>query len=256
MTIQQMPLIKGTGKNFQDADYIDAIPVNVLAVPKPILNANGYMRSFPGIDKLADVAGTSRGVQYNVHESAVYRVMGGKLYKGTTEVGDVSGSERVSMACSINSQAVAASGKMTLYRYDGTVKTLDNWPAEVVEKEGYERDVKEWDHKAGNTDYILLKEDDLPGEITITITPTTSAGVTGEPFVIRESQWGLQLSQENPGGGKPYITALVVKGNKIKGGKVTLEYTFHGTGDVSHFTKSVAAALFFDGTRAPWPFIS
>ncbi|HBA9007420.1 TPA: hypothetical protein J1260_004582, partial [Escherichia coli] len=31
MPVQQLPLIKGTGKDFAEADYIDAIPVNMLA---------------------------------------------------------------------------------------------------------------------------------------------------------------------------------------------------------------------------------
>ncbi|EFK2864881.1 hypothetical protein A8526_003795 [Escherichia coli] len=39
--------------------------------------------------------GISRGVEYNMAQSAVYRVCGGKLYKGESEVGDVAGSGRV-----------------------------------------------------------------------------------------------------------------------------------------------------------------
>lgn len=31
MPIQQLPLIKGVGKNFKTADYIDYLPVNMLA---------------------------------------------------------------------------------------------------------------------------------------------------------------------------------------------------------------------------------
>lgn len=60
MPIQQPPLMKGSGKNFRDADYVDLLPVNMLATPKQVLNSNGYLRSFPGIDKRSDVAGVSR----------------------------------------------------------------------------------------------------------------------------------------------------------------------------------------------------
>ncbi|ELY2818843.1 packaged DNA stabilization protein [Cronobacter dublinensis] len=129
MPIQQLPLMKGTGKDYRNVDYVDLLPVNMLATPKEVLGSNGYLRSFPGIVKVQDVAGASRGVMYNSHESAVYRVCGTSLYKSGEYVGEVKGAGRVSMACSYNSQAVAANGTMTLFRYDGTIKTLSNWPA-------------------------------------------------------------------------------------------------------------------------------
>lgn len=128
MPIQQLPLMKGVGKEFTNADYVDFLPVNMLATPKEVLNSNGYMRSFPGINKLQDVAGVSRGAMFNTHENAVYRVCGPKLYKSGVESGDVAGSGRVSMACSYNSQAVGINGGITLFRYDATVKNMSNWP--------------------------------------------------------------------------------------------------------------------------------
>ena len=66
MPIQQLPLMKGVGKDFRNADYIDYLPVNMLATPKEILNSSGYLRSFPGIAKRSDVNGVSRGVEYNM----------------------------------------------------------------------------------------------------------------------------------------------------------------------------------------------
>ncbi|MDE9455556.1 packaged DNA stabilization protein [Xenorhabdus bovienii] len=129
MPIQQLPLMKGTGKDYRSADYVDLLPVNMLATPKEILGASGYLRSFPGITKRADVTGISRGAEFNTKQSAVYRVLGNKLYRGANAIGDVTGSSRVSMAHSYNSQGVAANGVMSLYRYDGTVKRLENWPA-------------------------------------------------------------------------------------------------------------------------------
>lgn len=127
MPIQQLPLMKGVGKDFTNADYVDFLPVNMLATPKEVLNSNGYLRSFPGIKKRQDVSGVSRGAIYNTHENAVYRVCGNKLYKSGDPVGDIAGSARVSMACSYNSQGVGANGTMTLFRSDGTTKTLSNW---------------------------------------------------------------------------------------------------------------------------------
>lgn len=129
MPIQQLPLMKGTGKDYRNADYIDFLPVNMIATPKEVVGANGYLRSFPGIVKASDVDGISRGVIYNSHESSVYRVCGNKIYKDGSEQGEVPGRSRVSLACSYNSQAVGANGTMTLFRYDGNVKTLSNWDA-------------------------------------------------------------------------------------------------------------------------------
>ena len=63
-------------------------------------------------------------------QNAVYRVCGGKLYKGESEVGDVAGSGRVSMAHGRTSQAVGVNGQLVEYRYDGTVKTVSNWPTD------------------------------------------------------------------------------------------------------------------------------
>lgn len=131
MPIQKLPLAKGLGKDYRNADYVDLLPVNMLATPKEVLNASGYLRSFPGLAKRSDVSGASRGVEYNTVENVPYRVAGSKLYKGKTSRGDVSGQGRVSMAHSATSQSVAANGVMTLYRYDGTNKTLQNWPEEV-----------------------------------------------------------------------------------------------------------------------------
>ncbi|MCG3463451.1 packaged DNA stabilization protein gp10 [Xenorhabdus bovienii] len=129
MPIQQLPLMKGTGKDYRSADYVDLLPVNMLATPKEILGSSGYLRSFPGITKRTDVTGISRGAEFNTKESAVYRVLGSKLYKSNNAIGDVSGSGRISMAHSYNSQTVAANGVMSLYFYNGAVKRLENWPA-------------------------------------------------------------------------------------------------------------------------------
>ncbi|MFU0055323.1 packaged DNA stabilization protein, partial [Salmonella enterica] len=127
MPIQQLPMMKGMGKDFKNADYIDYLPINMLATPKEVLNSSGYLRSFPGIAKRNDVNGVSRGVEYNTAQNAVYRVLGSKLYKGETVVGDVAGSGRVSMAHGRTSQAVGVNGQLVEYRYDGTVKTVSNW---------------------------------------------------------------------------------------------------------------------------------
>jgi len=127
MPVQQLPLIKGDGRNPVNLSYTDRIPVNMLAVQKEVMGAAGYMRSFPGLRKLSDVAGASRGVFFNTLKKCVYRVLGNYVYNGNAVIGSASGSGRVSFACSENSQAVAINGRMVLFRYDGLVKYLDNW---------------------------------------------------------------------------------------------------------------------------------
>lgn len=128
MPIQQLPLMKGVGKDFANADYVDFLPVNMLATPKEVLDSNGYLRSFPGVNLLRSSSGASRGVIFNTNQNEAYRVMGSKIYKGPDEIGNVSGSGRVGMAYSYTSQAVNASGYVYLYYYDGQTKTLSNWP--------------------------------------------------------------------------------------------------------------------------------
>lgn len=130
MPIAQLPLMKGLGKDKANADYIDLLPVNFLATPKEVLGANGYMRSFPGLKKLRDVNGTSRGVQYNSAQNSVYRVLGTRLYKGSDDIGEVAGSGRVSMAYGTGSQAVCFNGQIRQFRYDGPVKNVTNWPVD------------------------------------------------------------------------------------------------------------------------------
>lgn len=128
MPIQQLPLMKGVGKDFTNADYVDLLPVNMLATPKEVLDSDGYLRSFPGIAQVRTSNGTSRGAIYNTNQNQTYRVMGSRLYRGSEDIGSVNGTGRVGMAYSYNSQAVNASGYVYLYDYDGQMKTLSNWP--------------------------------------------------------------------------------------------------------------------------------
>lgn len=130
MSIVQLPLMRGLGKDFKNADYIDYLPVNMLATPKEVLNSSGYLRSFPGIKKKSDVNGISRGVQYNTYKNEVYRVLGSKLYQSENEIGDVPGEGRVPMSFGRTSQAVCVNGNVVEYRYDGNIKIITNWPSD------------------------------------------------------------------------------------------------------------------------------
>lgn len=225
----QIPLARGLRKDPHTADYIDGLPVNMLATPKEVLNAAGYLRSFPALVKLRDADGVSRGVQFNTKNSAVYRVCGGKLYQGANAIGDIQGKDRVSLAHSGVSQAVAFGGKLKLYRYDGEIKELTNWAEEEVVKEGYTRDVKKWTHKAGNDDFVSLTKDDIDGSLTLKITPKSADGTTGETIEIPEYQFGAKISQDKPDQIKPYLTDIIVEGLKRTGNKLTITYKMNGS---------------------------
>ncbi|WP_423209373.1 packaged DNA stabilization protein [Proteus mirabilis] len=225
----KIPLARGLRKDPHTADYIDGLPVNMLATPKEVLNASGYLRSFPALVKIRDADGVSRGVQFNTKNGTVYRVCGGKLYQGANAIGDIQGKDRVSLAHSGVSQAVAFGGKLKLYRYDGEVKELTNWAEEEVVKEGYTRDVKKWTHKAGNDDFVSLTKDDIDGSLTLKITPKSADGTTGETIEIPEYQFGAKISQDKPDPIKPYLTDIIVEGLKRTGNKLTITYKMNGS---------------------------
>ncbi|HIF6757420.1 TPA: packaged DNA stabilization protein [Serratia marcescens] len=222
-----LPLAKGLGKDYRNADYVDLLPVNMLATPKEVLNAAGYLRSFPGVTKKASVTGTSRGVQFNTAENIVYRVLGGRLYRGETDRGAVPGDGRVSLAHSAVSQSVAASGVLTMYRYDGTVKTLQNWPEEVVTP-AESNPVKDWistDGTASSNKFSVTAENAV-GSFLIKVTPKTSTGASGALMEITETQWGANQSQD-VSTTAPYITDLKVIGVPNAGTDVAIEYTLN-----------------------------
>lgn len=224
----QIPLVKGQGKSSKNADYVDLLPTNIVPIVGEAEGAAGYFRFWPGITKVADVAGVSRGSHWNTVKDAVYRVVGGKLYLGQAEVADVPGSGRVSMAHGRNSQAVSVDGELRLYGYDGMVKTVTNWPASEVFP-GETKTIQTTQHnKDGDT--LKVTASNEPGELTLTVTPTNGNNVKGSPLSISESQWSTGVSQPAPAAGTPYITDLKVSGVKFAGATLLVTYTFNANG--------------------------
>lgn len=224
----QIPLVKGQGKSSKTADYVDLLPTNIAPIVGEAEGAAGYFRFWPGITKLADVNGVSRGSHWNTVKDAVYRVMGGKLYLGQAEVADVPGSGRVSMAHGRNSQAVSVNGELRLYGYDGEVKTVTNWPASEVFP-GETKTIQTTQHnKDGDT--LKVTASNEAGELTITVTPINGSNVKGSPLSISESQWSTGVSQPAPAAGTPYITDLKVSGVKFAGATLLVTYTFNANG--------------------------
>lgn len=220
-----IPLVKGQGKSSKTADYVDLLPTNIVPIVSEAEGVPGYFRFWPGLTKLADVNGVSRGSHWNTVKDAVYRVMGGKLYLGKLAVADVPDSGRVSMAHGRTSQAVAVNGELRLYRYDGEVKTVTNWPANEVFP-GETKTIQTTQHnKDGDT--LKITASNETGELTLTVTPTNGNNKAGALLSIAESQWSTGVSQTAPAAGTPYITDLKVSGVKFSGATLLVTYTFN-----------------------------
>ncbi len=220
-----IPLVKGQGKSSKTADYVDLLPTNIVPIVGEAEGAAGYFRFWPGVTKLADVSGVSRGSHWNTVKDAVYRVMGGKIYLGQSAVADVPGSGRVSMAHGRTSQAVSVHGELRLYRYDGEVKTVTNWPANEVFP-GETKTIQTTQHnKDGDT--LKITASNEAGELTLTVTPTNGNNKAGTPLSIAESQWSTGVSQSAPAAGTPYLTDLKVSGVKFAGATLLVTYTFN-----------------------------
>jgi hypothetical protein len=119
MPTETINLVKGD-KTSIDTDYRDALPVNMYAVERPILGADGYMICYPGLTNYATGLGYDRGANYNDNFAEHYRVSGRNLIKiasdGTvTTLGAISGGLQASMPYSFITQAVITDGKMWLY---------------------------------------------------------------------------------------------------------------------------------------------
>lgn len=224
----QLPLVKGESKNFKTLDWLDALPVNMVPVAKVVRGVAGYMRMWPGLEKVADVAGASRGVQWNTVKDAPYRVMGGKMYLDGLEVADVGGVGRVSMANSRVSQAVATNGRLYLYGYDGVVKEFSNWPATETVPATTDT-IYQFTHKKDD-DKVTLTASQVNGELTLTITPTNGANASGQEITLAESDWSTGKSQTQPASGTPYLTDVKVSGVKFPGATLTVTYTFNANG--------------------------
>lgn len=115
-------LIKGDTHGIE-TDYRDNLPVNMYAVIRPILGAQGYMLNYPGLSSFGTGLGIDRGGIYNERVNNHYRVSGTNFISVSsggvvTNIGDISGNKQVALPYSFTTQAIITDGKMWLY--DGT----------------------------------------------------------------------------------------------------------------------------------------
>lgn len=121
MTTSPVTLLKGDNIDLE-ADYRDALPVNMYVVEKPILGAAGYLKNFPGLLDFAEGEGFDRGATYNEVFLEHYRLSGEKLLKISaaglvTELGEIPGTKQARLKdfYSFNTQGIIADGKFYLY---------------------------------------------------------------------------------------------------------------------------------------------
>jgi len=219
-----LPLLKGDGRSSKNADYVDLLPTNILPVFRAVDDVEGYFRFFPGINKLQDVAGVSRGAHWNTIKELPYRVLGGSLYLDGSVIGDVGGTERVSMAHGRTSQAVSANNKLTLYRYDGQIKTLSNWSGSETYP-GFDSSISKSVHNQAG-DSLLITASNETGTLTFTIVPTTRGGAVGAAITRSEADFSESYSQDKPALGIPYIKDLKITGIKFAGASLSIKYKF------------------------------
>jgi len=119
MPEMQVNLIKGD-KISSLTDYRDALPVNMYAVQREILGANGYMLCWPGLTEFGTSQGVARGGVFNDRVSEHFRVSGNQLVAVDTQgvetsLGPIPGSDQAAMPYSYNTQCIIANGTMFLY---------------------------------------------------------------------------------------------------------------------------------------------
>lgn len=140
----QIPLLKGD--TVDNADYRDALLVNMVAVKRDIKGANGYIINHQGLTKLGEGEGVDRGGVWNERLLNHYRVSGSRLISvsesgQSTDLGLISGSDWASFAQSFNTQAIVADGNYYLYDQSNGLREItgDNVgnPIDVTWIDGY-----------------------------------------------------------------------------------------------------------------------
>ena len=139
-----LPLMKGN-KVVDNADYRDALPVNLTIVVEPIRGAQGYLLSHAGLTAHATGLGLDRGGYWNERQGKHFRVSGENLISVSTagsinNIGEITGLDRASMTHSFNTQAIVADGKMWLYNGATLNQVTDNDlgnPIDITWIDGY-----------------------------------------------------------------------------------------------------------------------
>jgi hypothetical protein len=121
-------LIKGD--RVQDADYRDALPVNMYTVIRKVRDSDGYLINQPGISNFATTSGVDRGGFYSSRFNGHFRVTGLDFISidangNVTTIGNISGSDQVNFTESFNNICIIADEKVWYYNpTDGLVEQV------------------------------------------------------------------------------------------------------------------------------------
>ena len=128
MPVIDIPFNRGLVTDNNEGDWLDSLPVNMIAVPKPVLNAGGYMRNWFGSNIRYATDLPARGAILNDVMNIPFRVQGTKLVNDKTGqvLADVGGRGFASMPFSRNTQAIVSDGRLQFW--DGEELTeIRNW---------------------------------------------------------------------------------------------------------------------------------
>lgn len=137
-------LIKGD--KISNADYRDALPVNMYAVKRDVRDSAGYMINYPGIKPFAETEGVDRGGFYSERFGEHFRISGNNFNSisstgRVTNLGTISGSLQVKMDQSFNNFAMVEDGKLWYYNpTDGFRRITDSnlgLPIDLCFVDGY-----------------------------------------------------------------------------------------------------------------------
>lgn len=118
MPKQPFNLIKGD--KIDNADYRDALPVNMYVVKRNIRGSSGYLINQPGISSFGNTQGVDRGGFYSARFSKHLRVTGESLLDISTDgtsvdLGSITGSLQCQMDQSFNNFAIVTDGRLWYY---------------------------------------------------------------------------------------------------------------------------------------------
>lgn len=121
----QIPIVRGD-KTTEQTDYADRLPKNMIAVPKEIRGASGYLISADGLKFFGTGIGIDRGGFYSDRQAQHCRVSGDRFITVSpsgvvADIGAISGSAQASFAQSFTNLCVVAGGNA--YLYNGTALT-------------------------------------------------------------------------------------------------------------------------------------
>lgn len=127
MPIVQMPLVSGKQVD-ATADYREFLPVNILPIPEPAPNAQGYFTNHPGIELKTTLAGgVSNGAIYNAADGVLYRMIGNNLYGNDNLITATPSNGRVSFSYSPNTTAFSGADGKAYYWNGDQLTEFKNW---------------------------------------------------------------------------------------------------------------------------------